>query len=246
MIELDTTEIHVWLSFCNEINDPLLLDFYLSLLSREEKQQQSRFHFSSLQRRYLVTRAMVRLVLSRYAFVRPEEWRFRVNEYGRPAVLMPHGEEEQIFFNVSHTTGLIVLAVARRRALGVDVENLEASEMPVDVADRFFASSEVTALLALPSSQQQDRFFEYWTFKESYIKARGMGLSIPLDKFSFDFPSDRGVTLSIDTTLSDVAENWRFWQFRPRKEYLIAIWNDWKYLSRRSLFEQRYQVNTKP
>jgi 4'-phosphopantetheinyl transferase len=136
---------------------------------------------------------------------------------------MPHGEEEQIFFNVSHTTGLIVLAVARRRALGVDVENLEASEMPVDVADRFFASSEVTALLALPSSQQQDRFFEYWTFKESYIKARGMGLSIPLDKFSFDFPSDRGVTLSIDTTLSDVAENWRFWQFRPRKEYLIAI-----------------------
>jgi 4'-phosphopantetheinyl transferase len=78
-------------------------------------------------------------------------------------------------------------------------------------------------LVRVPSHRQQDRFFEYWTFKESYIKARGMGLSLPLDKFSFYFSHDRSVKIAIDSALSDDAERWHFWQFRPRREYLVAV-----------------------
>jgi len=105
----------------------------------------------------------------------------------------------------------------------VDVENFSAREAPIDVADRFFAPREVEALAAVPPQRQQYRFFEYWTFKEAYIKARGMGLSLPLDKFSFHYPDDHAVELAIHPELADDPARWQFWQFRPTSEYLVAI-----------------------
>jgi 4'-phosphopantetheinyl transferase len=107
--------------------------------------------------------------------------------------------------------------------LGVDVENVLAREVSIDIADRFFAPTEVAALAVVPSDLQQARFFEYWTFKESYIKARGMGLSIPLDKFSFHYPHDQAVELAIHPELADDPARWRFWQFRPTPDYLVAV-----------------------
>jgi 4'-phosphopantetheinyl transferase len=118
---------------------------------------------------------------------------------------------------------LIALGVARGLTLGVDVENILAREISMGIAERFFAPSEAAALARVPREQQQDRFFEYWTFKESYIKARGMGLSIPLDQFSFEFPHERCVRLSIQPKLADDPSRWRFWQFRPRPEYQLAL-----------------------
>jgi len=126
-------------------------------------------------------------------------------------------------FNISHTHSLIVLGVTKGRALGVDVENFRAREVSIEIADRFFAPQEVAALTAAPAQQQQYRFFEYWTFKESYIKARGLGLSLPLDKFSFHYPDDLAVELAIRPELADDSARWQFWQFRPRPEYLVAI-----------------------
>jgi 4'-phosphopantetheinyl transferase len=105
----------------------------------------------------------------------------------------------------------------------VDVENVLAREVSIDIADRFFAPTEVAALAAVPQHQQQDRFFEYWTFKESYIKARGMGLSLPLDKFSFRYRTDRTVDIAIHPDLADDSTRWQFWQFRPSPEYLLAV-----------------------
>jgi 4'-phosphopantetheinyl transferase len=81
----------------------------------------------------------------------------------------------------------------------------------------------VIALRRAPQHQQQDRFFEYWTFKESYIKARGMGLSLPLNKFSFSYPQPRAVELTIDPDLGDEPNRWQLWQFRQRAKYLVAV-----------------------
>jgi 4'-phosphopantetheinyl transferase len=113
--------------------------------------------------------------------------------------------------------------VTKRRDLGVDVENFRAREVSIDIAGRFFAPQEVAALTAAPPRQQQYRFFEYWTFKEAYIKARGMGLSLPLDKFSFHYPDDRAVEIAIHPDLADEPARWQFWQFRLRSEYLAAV-----------------------
>jgi len=91
------------------------------------------------------------------------------------------------------------------------------------VADRFFSPMEVEMLGTVPSHQRHDRFFEYWTFKEAYIKARGMGLSLPLDRFSFHFAGERDVRLSIEPDLGDDPNRWTFWQYRPTPDYLLAL-----------------------
>lgn len=222
-IPLTPAEIHLWLAFYDEIADERLLSDYLVLLNSEEKKQQSRFYFAKDWLRYLVTRALVRTVMSRYVSIDPREWVFSANAYGCPEIANPQGREVFLSFNLSHTGSLIVLGVTKRRALGVDVENFRAREVSIDIADRFFAPAEVAALNNVPPQQQQYRFFEYWTFKESYIKARGMGLSLALDKFSFHFPHDRALEITIDQELADDAARWQFWQFQPRPEYLVAI-----------------------
>lgn len=222
-IPLTDAEIHLWLADYDEITEDHLHRTYRDWLSAEEKQQEPRFYFARDRRRYLITRALVRSVLSRYAPVHPRDWTFSANEYGRPHIVAAQAGPAPLLFNISHTHSLIVLGVTRRRALGVDVENHQAREVSLEIADRYFSPREVAALSTVPPHRQQYRFFEYWTFKESYIKARGMGLSLPLDKFSFHYPSDRAVEIGIDAELADDPARWQFWQFQPAPQYLVAV-----------------------
>jgi 4'-phosphopantetheinyl transferase len=223
IIPLTPAEIHLWLAFYDEITEQRLHSAYRELLNPAEKEQESRFYFARDRRRYLVTRALARTVLSRYTPLHPKEWVFSANAYGRPEIVNAQARDAGLSFNISHTHSLIALVVTKRRALGVDVENFRAREVSLDIADRFFAPQEVAALAATPPQRQQYRFFEYWTFKEAYIKARGMGLSLPLDKFSFHYPDDHAVEIAIHPELADDSSRWQFWQFRPRPEYLAAI-----------------------
>lgn len=153
----------------------------------------------------------------------PAEWTFAATPYGRPFITNPHPHAQGLYFNLSHTKGLVVLGVCRERQLGVDVENIRTRKASPGIAERFFASSECADLARLPKSLRHERFFEYWTFKESYIKARGQGLSIPLDRFHFSFPQQGRVQLTVDAALKDDANRWQFWQFRPAAEYLLAV-----------------------
>jgi 4'-phosphopantetheinyl transferase len=216
-------EIHLWLAFYDEGIDEQRLTTYREMLCESEREQYPRFYFANDRRRYLVTRALVRTILSRYAPVRPEDWVFSTNEYGRPEIQQAQAREAQLSFNISHTRNLIVLGVTRQRELGVDVENVRRREPSIDIAERFFAPEEIAALAAVPAEQQLDRFFEYWTFKESYIKARSKGLSIPLDKFAFRYRDEHRVELAIHPDLADDPARWQFWQFRPTMDYVVAI-----------------------
>jgi 4'-phosphopantetheinyl transferase len=223
IIPLTPAEIHLWLAYYDEISEERLHVAYRELLNTGEKRQEPRFYFAKDRRRFLVTRALVRTVLSRYIAIHPRQWTFLANAYGRPDISNTQARDARVSFNISHTHSLIVLGVTRHRALGVDVEKFCTRKAAIDVAGHFFSPQEVTALDAVPSPQQQYRFFEYWTFKESYIKARGMGLSLPLDKFSFHFRDDRSVKIAIEPELADNPARWQFWQFRPRPEYLVAV-----------------------
>lgn len=222
-ISLTLAEIHLWFAFYDEINEEPLLSAYRDLLDDVEKAQETRFYFARDRRRYLVTRALVRTVLSRYAAVQPQKWAFSANAYGRPEIANAQARDLCLSFNISHTHSLIVLGVTKGRALGVDVENFCARAAAIEVADHYFAPQEVKSLADVPRPQQQYRFFEYWTFKESYIKARGMGLSLPLDKFSFRYPDGQAVEIAIDAELADDPRRWQFWQLQPRPEYLVAV-----------------------
>lgn len=222
-VETGKRDIDIWLIYYDEIVDEDQLVMLRALLNAEEVDKEGRFFFADDRKRYLVTRAAVRMLLSRYAPVAPECWEFSRNAYGRPEIANAVDEVRGLSFNISHTRGLIALAVGRGREFGVDVENVAVRSPSIGIAERFFSPTEVAELSCVPTERQLDRFFEYWTFKESYIKARGMGLSLPLDRFSFDFPHHDAVRISIQPDLDDHAGRWSFWQCRPTVDYVMAI-----------------------
>lgn len=223
MLPLPEGDVHLWLSRYDRIDDPRTLDACRAILTPEEHAQTSRFHFEDDRQRHLVTRALLRRTLSLYTDIPESAWRFVANAYGRPALAETHGDACTLSFNLSHTRHMIALAVARGTAIGVDVENHAARAAPLDIAGHFFSADEAAALSAVAPSQRQRRFFEYWTLKESYIKARGMGLSLPLDKFTFRYPCERSVSLEVHPDLADDPARWRLWQLQPEPGYLLAL-----------------------
>jgi 4'-phosphopantetheinyl transferase len=216
-------DVHVWCTFFDEIRDETLLEEYERLLSADERERRSRFVFPRDRHRFLVTRALVRTVLSRYADVAPADWTFVVNTYGRPEIAPRHPRAGMLSFNVSHTHSLVVLGVGCGRALGVDTENVRARQAPLEIAERFFAPTEVAALRALPEADQSRRFFEYWTLKEAYGKARSMGLSLPLREFAVRFIGNRGLVLSVEGEVAHAVSPWQLWQFSVAEDYLVAV-----------------------
>ncbi|MGD9364358.1 MAG: 4'-phosphopantetheinyl transferase superfamily protein [Desulfobacteraceae bacterium] len=221
-MRLASNEIHLWFTFPNTIQDTDLLSEYRNLLAEEECIKHQQFYFHSHRKQYLVSRALMRTTLSQYTDVAPREWRFSTNQYGRPEIEWPI-IDLPLRFNLSHTRGLIVFAVALQHSIGVDLEATKCREVDVAMMARFFTPSEIRALHALPPSLHLDRFFEIWTLKEAYIKARGVGLSIPLDKFSFQIEDDQPLRVSFDSQFNDLSHNWSFWILQPTMQHKAAL-----------------------
>ncbi|NTX62288.1 4'-phosphopantetheinyl transferase superfamily protein [Myxococcus sp. CA051A] len=220
-LELRPDEVHVWIVEPERIQEQRLLDAYWGLLDSGEREKQKRFRFERHQRQYLVSHALVRLTLSRYAPVAPSAWSFSTNAYGRPEVRGEWGA--RLRFNLSHTDGMALVAVGLDAELGADVEDAQRPGETVEIADHFFAPPEISALRALPAAEQRGRFFEYWTLKESYIKARGAGLSLPLDQFAFHLEAGKEPRISFDARMVDTPETWRFMQLRPSERHQAAV-----------------------
>jgi 4'-phosphopantetheinyl transferase len=207
-------EVHLWLVFQEEAELPALLARYREIIPEDERASTDRFYFESGRRQHLITRALVRTVLSRYCDIPAEDWRFVRDAHGRPHVAPDQQVPGLPAFNLSHTRGLIACAVTGAAAIGADVEHVHDRTPSLDVADRYFAASESAALRALPPEAQTDRFFHYWTLKESYIKARGKGLSIPLAEFAFDFAGAHRLR---------GPDGWHFRLCRPSPDHLAAV-----------------------
>jgi 4'-phosphopantetheinyl transferase len=106
--------------------------------------------------------------------------------------------------------------------VGVDVERVDRV-VREDIAGRHFAPEEVRDLRALPPDAQARAFFEYWTLKEAYIKARGMGLAIPLADFAFTLAPPAAPTIRFVEGFDDRPERWQFWQAWPTAEHRLAL-----------------------
>lgn len=221
-IDLPVGDIHLWFSFHGESDDLTLDATYRAFLSHEELAQEARFHFARDRRRYLLTRILVRTVLSRYTSVQPQAWRFGTGKFGRPRIAGPIAEKTHgLDFNLSHTDGLIVLGIARQTQLGIDVESVCRPIVP-SVIGLAFAQAEEAALHQLPVALQKNRFFDLWTLKESYVKARGKGLKIPLDQILITL-TDTSIDLALDKSLGDDAKSWRLWQLRAGDRHVVSV-----------------------
>ncbi len=211
-------EVHVWLCEPEAIRDPAVLATYAAWMTPDEAQRQARFMFERHRHQFLIARALVRSTLSHYADIAPDAWRFDVNPWGRPDIATHHGLGD-LRFNLSHTDGLVAVAVARGE-LGVDVEDTHRRSHPEQVAEHFFAPAEVAGLQALPPGQRPARFFDLWTLKEAYIKARGQGLALSLQGFAFDL---RGVT-PLELPLASAAVGARDgWQYTEASAQAIGL-----------------------
>ena len=220
-VTLGSRHAHLWWIRPDTLTDPAELARCRALLSDDERDKTDRFRFARDRHACLVTRVLVRATLSRYCDVPPARWRFRTTDHGRPEIASP---PSKIRFNLSHTKGLIVCLVSLDREVGVDVESLDRATRWGDLANRFFAPREAAALRGLEASERPIRFLEYWTLKESYIKARGLGLAIPLTGFSFDLPvqSPDGIRIRFTPAVDDDAARWQFTLARFGGDHLVA------------------------
>lgn len=220
-LTLSDTEAHLWLVRTEEITDPELLRRYHGLLSPEEEHQHQQFATEELRREYLITRALCRTMLSHYAEVAPADWQFVVNAFGRPEIVRPVGVPP-LRFNLSHTHGLVACLMTLEADCGVDVEDATRAAAMDDVAARCFSARELASLNGLVGDDYRQRFFAYWTLKESYVKARGLGMSLPLEHLSFHLADGDAITASFGAALSDEPRQWQFSLHRPTVRHILA------------------------
>jgi 4'-phosphopantetheinyl transferase len=118
---------------------------------------------------------------------------------------------------------MAICAVALEAEVGADVEDTLRPGQTVEIANSYFAPAEAAALRALPLERQRERFFELWTLKESYIKARGMGLSLPLEQFAFELQPGQPPRVVFDPRLQDEPEAWQFFQLQLSARHKGAL-----------------------
>jgi len=219
-IVLSPSEIHVWRANL-DINLSLQKKFWTTL-SDDEKRRAERFRFSHLRVHYIASRGILRQLLSRYLSVSTQSLRFEYGEQGKPSLAdFPHFQ-----FNISHSENQLVLAFAQEITLGIDVEFINPKTDFEVIAPNFFSKNEADTLLAQVPEDRPQVFFNCWTRKEAFIKAKGGGLSIPLDKFEVTLLSnDTPRLLAIDWAPEEV-ENWSTFSFKTGEGFVGALMTD--------------------
>ncbi len=171
-----------------------------TLLNRDEHARAARFVFPVHRQRFVVARGMLRRWLGAQIGRDPAALRFVYNAYGKPAL----ADDPDLHFNLSHAGDWIVYAFARQRRVGVDVEVMRDDVEIKSLARHVFSPAEQAIFYSLPAAQQREAFFNGWTRKEAYVKAQGMGMSLPLD--SFDVSLRPGISAAIVETRPQAAE----------------------------------------
>ncbi|MBI5095329.1 MAG: 4'-phosphopantetheinyl transferase superfamily protein [Candidatus Hydrogenedentes bacterium] len=183
VLALPEDEVHVWRISLDA--GPHSLERCKASLADDELERARRFRLPLHQARYIHGRAALRAILARYQSRPAESLRFIYGPSGKPAL-----EDTRLQFNLSHSGGMALCAVARGRNVGVDLEAIRERRPVKRLAERFFATGEAAVLRELNAADQTAAFFQYWTLKEAYIKARGDGLAIPLDRFEVQWRGD--------------------------------------------------------
>ena len=217
---LDEGEVHVW---CADLQEAGSIASRLErLLSEDERRRAAAFYFEEDRCRFMMARAVLRELLGSYLHIDPGVLRFALDAYGKPWLAHPTGLDE-MHFNVAHSHGLALYALARDRTVGVDVEQVRA-EFPYEgIAAQFFSSDENAVLRTMPVSLRSERFFLYWTCKEAYLKAIGAGLGFPLESIHVDVGSDGGPARVQIEGKPGEGSHWSIMQLTPSDGYTGAI-----------------------
>ncbi len=202
--QIAESQVHLWTGDSRQAE----AEQFTHLLSADEKARAVRFHFDPDRNDFGFARGMMRVVLGSYLGADPEDIDFSYSEHGKPALACVYAEAA-LRFNLSHTQGSVLMAICRDREVGVDIERVREDVEAEEIAAQFFSMAEREALMDLPREFRAPAFFRCWTRKEAFLKARGHGLSFPLERF--DVSIGAGETAVRLTTRPDPAEAQR-WQ----------------------------------
>jgi 4'-phosphopantetheinyl transferase len=241
---LSEGEVHVWRAWL-DLPQPGIQALEQTL-SDDERVRAQRFRFVKDRTHFIAARGLLRAILGRYLSREPQTLSFSYNAYGKPALAeMPEGvgtnpscqrrlvaatasqsgrtKGEGLSFNATHAQGMALYAITCNRAIGVDLEYIQRQVEWEAVAERFFSPYEVSMLRAVPSHTRHIAFFNCWTRKEAYIKARGMGLSLALDQFDVSLiPGEPAALLNIREEGQDIS-NWSLYDLYPGNDYIAAL-----------------------
>jgi 4'-phosphopantetheinyl transferase len=210
-LALGLNEIHVW-------SQPLTrapgdVESFRRLLSPDELQRATRFRFDNNRNDYIVSRGTLRSLLGLYLNAPAEDFSFAYSEYGRPS-LHTDNPGQTLDFNVSHSGDMALVAFARGRRIGIDVEKVRRDFGTSEIAERFFSEAERESLRQLPVGQRHEAFFRCWTRKEAFIKALGEWLSHPLDQFDVSLTPDSPAVLLATRPEANEVKRWKLWNIQ--------------------------------
>ncbi|MGC1394096.1 MAG: 4'-phosphopantetheinyl transferase superfamily protein [Coleofasciculaceae cyanobacterium] len=169
-LKLLENEVHVWSASFKQLL--LQVEQLTQILSEDEKNRASRFHFEQDKTRFIIGRGLLRLILGRYLKTEPDQLQFAYSLTGKPVV-----SSSNVQFNLSHSEEMILYAFTSDRQIGIDLEYLRPIPELKQLIQQFFSIGEASAILSLPASEQQLAFLQTWTCKEAYLKATGEGLA---------------------------------------------------------------------
>ena len=217
---LGSDEVHVWRATLDQI--PSQIQSFLHILAADEQARAERFYFERDREHFIVARGVLRAILGFYLNSAPECLSFCYSSHGKPA-LTGESDGDAIRFNLSHSHGVALYAVTRGREVGIDLERIRFDLEVEKIAERFFSRREVATLRTLPPEVQRQAFFLCWTRKEAYIKARGEGLSLPLDQFDVSLvPGEPAALLSTQRDPYEVSR-WSLQELTPAPGYAAAL-----------------------
>ena len=219
-VKLGEGEVHVWRACLDVTVEELQVRS--KLLKEEERARGARYLRAEVGSRFVAGRGLLRRLLGMYLGTDAAEVEFTFNSFGKPALAAKHGAGD-LRFNVSHSHDWALIAFTRGRELGVDIERVRPDFATREIAQRFFSPSEARRLIALPAATQTEAFFQCWTRKEGYIKARGEGLSRGLDSFEVAFgPGVDAAVLNASDDASPTAR-WLVLDLQPAQGFAGAL-----------------------
>jgi 4'-phosphopantetheinyl transferase len=217
---ISSNEVHVWRAFIHKTN--IQSETLLETLSSDELSRAKQYHFEKDQRRFIITRVLLRNILGHYLRAKPSELRFQYTSHGKPA-LTTDNVRDSLRFNLSHSGEIALYAITRNRKIGIDVEHIRDNFDVRQIAQRFFSPEEIKSLDNIQEQKKPEVFFQYWTRKEAFIKATGKGVSFPMEQC--DITSINGNVLSPVTLVGNNSEVpcWFAQDIFPGQGYVAAI-----------------------
>ncbi len=212
---LTAEEVHVW-----QMSVELA-----GVLSREEHERASKFHFERDRRCFIVSRGSLRTLLAAYSKTKPAALQFAYSKHGKPS-LVDCGLD--LRFSLAHSGELAAVAVTVGRELGIDVELIREDIETDKLAERFFSEHERLGIRDLPEQKRVDAFFRCWTSKEAFLKAQGVGLSRGLTSFDVEVNPDLPARLLATRPEPREAQGWNLAEIQTRSGYAAALASEGK------------------